>query len=140
MTEILYALGVSDRIVAVDTTSLFPVDALKQKPNVGYMRALSAEGVLGLKPSLVLAIEGSGPTETVAVLKRRACRSCASRIAITADGIVEKIRMVAQRRRTRRSAANASRARSASAISKRLPALRAKIDAAEKGACSCSPS
>ena len=69
VTEILYALGLADRIVAVDTTSLFPAEALKQKPNVGYMRALSAEGVLGLNPSLVLAIDGAGPKETIAVLE-----------------------------------------------------------------------
>src|SRR4051812_20647211 len=69
VTEILYELGLKDRIVAVDTTSLYPVEALKQKPNVGYMRALSAEGVLGLNPSLVLAIDGAGPKETIAVLE-----------------------------------------------------------------------
>ena len=33
------------------------------------MRALSPEGVLGLDPSLVLAIDGAGPKETVAVLR-----------------------------------------------------------------------
>src|SRR5262245_16400055 len=69
VTEILYALGAEQRVVAVDTTSLYPERALKEKPNVGYMRALSAEGVLGLNPSLILASEGSGPKETIAVLK-----------------------------------------------------------------------
>jgi len=39
------------------------------KPNVGYMRQLSAEGVLGLNPSLVLAVQGSGPKETMDVLE-----------------------------------------------------------------------
>ena len=43
VTEILYDLGLEDRIVAVDTTSTAPARALAQKPNVGYMRALSAE-------------------------------------------------------------------------------------------------
>ena len=61
ITEILYALGLEQRVVAVDTTSLFPDTALRDKPNVGYMRQLSAEGVLGLNPSLVLAMQGSGP-------------------------------------------------------------------------------
>src|SRR5262245_3812762 len=70
VTEILYALGLEQRIVAVDTTSLYPPRALADKPNVGYMRQLSAEGVLGLSPSLILAIEGAGPKETVAVLER----------------------------------------------------------------------
>jgi iron complex transport system substrate-binding protein len=61
VTEIVYALGLESRIVGVDTTSLYPPEALKRAPNVGYMRALSAEGILSLKPSSVIAIEGSGP-------------------------------------------------------------------------------
>jgi iron complex transport system substrate-binding protein len=95
ITEILYALGVSDRIVAVDSTSLFPLDALKQKPNVGYMRALSAEGVLGLNPSLVLAIEGAGPKETIAVLEAATVPLVRVPDRYTGDGIIEKIKMVA---------------------------------------------
>jgi ABC-type hemin transport system substrate-binding protein len=61
VTETIYALGLEGRIVGVDTTSLYPPDALKRAPNVGYMRALSAEGILSLKPSWVIAIDGSGP-------------------------------------------------------------------------------
>src|SRR6266508_2199749 len=48
VTEILYALGLEQRVVAVDTTSIYPQRAAAEKPNVGYMRQLSAEGVLGL--------------------------------------------------------------------------------------------
>ena len=69
VTEILYALGLEQRVIAVDTTSVYPPRALAEKPSVGYMRQLSPEGVLGLGPSLVLAAEGSGPKETVAVLE-----------------------------------------------------------------------
>ena len=47
ITEILYALGFEDRLAGVDSTSLYPAAALRDKPNVGYMRQLSAEGVLG---------------------------------------------------------------------------------------------
>ena len=61
ITEILYALGLEDRLAGVDITSVFPDAALRDKPNVGYMRQLSAEGVLGLNPSLIFAIQGSGP-------------------------------------------------------------------------------
>jgi iron complex transport system substrate-binding protein len=95
VTEILYALGLKDRVVAVDTTSLFPAEALKQKPNVGYMRALSAEGVLGLNPSLVLAIEGAGPKETIAVLEAATVPLVRVPDRYTGDGIIEKIKMVA---------------------------------------------
>lgn len=95
VTEILYALGLSDRIVAVDTTSLYPAEALKQKPSVGYMRALSAEGVLGLNPSLVLAIEGLGPKETVAVLESATVPLVRVPDRFTADSIVDKINLIA---------------------------------------------
>jgi iron complex transport system substrate-binding protein len=61
VTETIYALGLENRIVGVDTTILYPPEALKRAPNVGYMRALSAEGILSLKPSWVIAIDGSGP-------------------------------------------------------------------------------
>jgi iron complex transport system substrate-binding protein len=91
----LYALGLSDRIVAIDTTSLYPARALKEKPNVGYMRALAAEGVLGLNPSLVLAIDGSGPKETVSVLEQATVPFVRVPDHYTAEGIVEKVRMIA---------------------------------------------
>lgn len=68
VTEILYTLGVQDRIVAVDTTSVFPLDALKTKPNVGYLRALSPEGVLSTSPDLIVMDADAGPPETVALL------------------------------------------------------------------------
>ena len=60
VTEIIYALGLSDRIVAVDSTSYYPEEATS-KPNVGYMRRLAAEPILALEPSMVLAIEDAGP-------------------------------------------------------------------------------
>src|SRR5262245_31645671 len=65
VTEILYALGLEQRVIAVDTTSLYPPRALAQKPSVGYMRQLSAEGVLALGPSLVLAVRRLGHPPSV---------------------------------------------------------------------------
>jgi iron complex transport system substrate-binding protein len=95
ITEILYALGLASRIVAVDSTSHYPPAALKEKPNVGYMRALSPEGVLGLSPSLILASEDSGPKETVAVLQAARVPLVLVPDHFTGDGIVEKIGLVA---------------------------------------------
>jgi iron complex transport system substrate-binding protein len=96
ITEILYALGQENRIVAVDTTSVYPERALKEKPNVGYMRQLSPEGVLGLGPTLVLASESSGPKNAMAVLDQAAVPLVRVPEHFTGDGIVERIRMVAQ--------------------------------------------
>ena len=59
VTEIIYALGLSDRIVAVDSTSRFPSEA-KEKPNVGYMRRLAPEPILALEPTPVAGRGGCG--------------------------------------------------------------------------------
>lgn len=96
VTEILYALGLEQRVVAVDTTSIYPQRAAAEKPNVGYMRQLSAEGVLGLGPSLVLAAEGSGPKGTIAVLEAASVPFVQVPDHFTGEGIVEKIRLIAQ--------------------------------------------
>jgi iron complex transport system substrate-binding protein len=68
VTEIVYALGQGDRLVARDTTSTWPPEATAL-PDVGYVRALSPEGVLSVEPDLILATEGSGPVEAVEVLR-----------------------------------------------------------------------
>ena len=95
VTEILYALGLEGRVVGVDATSIYPERALAEKPNVGYMRALSAEGVLGLNPQLIIAIETSGPKETLDVLNAAKIPYVAVPETYTEQGIIEKIRMVA---------------------------------------------
>lgn len=95
ITEILYALGVEDRIVGIDTTSLYPPKALSEKPNVGYMRQLSAEGVLGLNPQLILAIEGSGPKETLDVLDSAKIPLVSFPETFTEEGLIDKIKLVA---------------------------------------------
>jgi iron complex transport system substrate-binding protein len=95
ITEIVYALGLQDRLVGVDTTSLYPPEALQQKPNVGYMRQLSAEGVLGLNPELILATEGSGPKETLSVLTEAKVPILTVPERFSEDGIVERINIVA---------------------------------------------
>ncbi|HEY4193548.1 MAG TPA: ABC transporter substrate-binding protein, partial [Mesorhizobium sp.] len=69
ITEIVFALGEQDRLVARDSTSVYPQEAFKL-PDVGYMRQLSPEGVLSVDPSGILALQGSGPKEAIDVLKK----------------------------------------------------------------------
>jgi iron complex transport system substrate-binding protein len=68
VTEILYALGAEGRIVARDSTSSYPPEAMG-KVDVGYMRALSPEGILGQTPDLILSEDGAGPPDAVSILK-----------------------------------------------------------------------
>lgn len=96
VTEILYALGLEERVVGVDTTSLFPPRALAQKPNIGYMRQLSPEGILGLNPQAILAIEGAGPKETMAVLKEAKIPLVTVPEDYSEAGLSDKIREIAR--------------------------------------------
>lgn len=57
-TEILFALGLGDRVVGVDTYSDYPAEAA-QKPRIGDLWAPNLELMVALKPDLVLAISGS---------------------------------------------------------------------------------
>jgi len=66
LTEILFMLEADNDLVGVDSTSIYPPRA-KGYPSVGYARQLSAEGVLSLRPSHILATEEAGPP---AVLKQ----------------------------------------------------------------------
>jgi iron complex transport system substrate-binding protein len=68
LTEAVFALGQGERLVAVDTSSLYPPEGVAALPRVGYVRQLSAEGVLSLNPSLVIASEDAGPPEVLAQL------------------------------------------------------------------------
>ncbi|MHA7776699.1 heme/hemin ABC transporter substrate-binding protein [Roseibium sp. M-1] len=95
VTEIVFALGEQDRLIARDTTSVFPAEA-NALPDVGYIRALSPEGVLSVDPDLILMLEGSGPIETVDVLKKSGVTIADVPEAYTAAGIVAKVRTVGE--------------------------------------------
>lgn len=60
ITEVVYALGAELQLVGTDTTSLYP-EAARRTPKVGYMRQLSAEGLLSLQPDAVIATTEAGP-------------------------------------------------------------------------------
>ena len=69
ITEIVYFLGMEDKLVGVDITSNFPKEAKKLK-SIGYLRNLSIEGILSLSPELVLAEEDIGPPIIVNQLRK----------------------------------------------------------------------
>nr|WP_299498856.1 ABC transporter substrate-binding protein [uncultured Rhizobium sp.] len=93
VTEIVYALGKGDTLAARDSTSTFPPAALKL-PDVGYMRALSPEGVLSVNPSAILMIDGSGPKEAVEVLSKASVQIVRIPEGYDRAGILAKIEAV----------------------------------------------
>ena len=94
ITEILHALGEEARIVAVDSTSNYPPSAL-ELPQLGYVRNLSAEGLLSLAPTLVIGEHDMGPPAVVEQLETLGVDLLRVPESFTADGIVAKVRCVA---------------------------------------------
>ncbi|HTN98773.1 MAG TPA: ABC transporter substrate-binding protein [Nordella sp.] len=95
VTEIIHELGEGTRIIATDTTSTFP-PAVMALPKVGYMRALSTEGVLAQSPDLILASAGSGPPEVIAALKHSGIPIALVDYNPTAEAIGRKIALIAE--------------------------------------------
>jgi iron complex transport system substrate-binding protein len=69
MTEIVFALGHGDSVVAVDTTSWFPYERVSKLPKIGYLRMLAAEGLLSTQPDLILADHDAGPPDVMLQLQ-----------------------------------------------------------------------
>jgi len=65
LTESVCALGAGATLVAVDDGSTFP-PSVRDLPRLGYQRALSAEGLLSQRPTLVLASPEAGPPAVLA--------------------------------------------------------------------------
>jgi iron complex transport system substrate-binding protein len=93
LTEIFYALGAQDLLAGVDTTSLYPREA-KSLPQVGYMRALSAEGVLSLRPTLIMATTAAGPAAVLDQLRATGIEVVVLPDLYDYDSVVHKIEAV----------------------------------------------
>lgn len=68
LAEVVYALGAGDRVVAVDLSATYPA-AAAAAPKIGYQRTLSAEPILGLRPTLVLGSRLAGPPAVIQQLR-----------------------------------------------------------------------
>lgn len=95
ITEILYFLGEQNRIIAVDTTSNYPLEA-KKLPSVGYVRALSTEGLLSLNPSLIIGENDMGPPSVINQVRNTNIEIITLPEENTTNGILQKIRCVAK--------------------------------------------
>src|SRR3569833_1432805 len=68
--EIIFALGAQDKVVGVDLSSTYPPE-ISKVTTVGYHRALSAEGILSLHPTVILTEDNNiGPPQVVEQIKQ----------------------------------------------------------------------
>ncbi|MFP4324148.1 MAG: hemin ABC transporter substrate-binding protein [Anaerolineales bacterium] len=61
VTEIIYELGFYDNLVGVDSSSTYPATALEDYPRVGFARALSAEPIAAVDPTVVFCTQICDP-------------------------------------------------------------------------------
>ncbi|WP_096087377.1 heme/hemin ABC transporter substrate-binding protein [Agaribacterium haliotis] len=94
LTEIVYALGAEQDLVAVDSTSVYPSEATKL-PNVGYLRALSSEGILSVQPDIFLTTQSAGPKKTLDDIQAAGVKLKQINSAYSLAGVLDKIDQVA---------------------------------------------
>lgn len=96
LTEIVVALGLAARLAGVDTTSLHPPQLVAPLPKIGYFRTLSAEGILSLAPSLLIASDQAGPPAVIEQLRQAGLPVVVVPEAHAAEAVPAKVRLVAQ--------------------------------------------
>ncbi|RAS26455.1 iron complex transport system substrate-binding protein [Paraburkholderia bryophila] len=102
LAEIIYALGAQGNatgtasvLVGADTTCSYPA-AARALPKVGYQRALSAEGLLSLRPDLILASAEAGPTNVLAQVKQAGVSVVSFAEQHNVDSVRDKITGIAK--------------------------------------------
>ena len=95
LNEIVYALGYGEAVVGNDLSATFPPKTL-DLPKVGYQRALNAEGILSLDPTLVMGNEQAGPPEVLEQLRNAGVPVVILPDETSIDGAILKVVMVGE--------------------------------------------
>jgi len=95
ITEIIYALGVGDKVIGVDSTSGFP-DEVSDKEQIGYVRGLAAEGILALNPDLLIGADDMGPPNVIKNMQAAGLDVAVAPAVLGADRVPVKIKFVGE--------------------------------------------
>lgn len=95
ITEVVYALGAEALLVATDTTSLYP-EAATRTPKVGYLRQLSAEGLLSLRPDALVGSSEAGPALVLDQVRAAGVRVELVPSSHDFDEVLRKVEVVGQ--------------------------------------------
>lgn len=95
VTETVFALGLQDQIIAIDDSSIYPAAIISELPSVGYLRFLTAEPILALEPTLIIATQDVGPQEVVEQLQASGITFLIVPAVDTPDGAVQIITTIA---------------------------------------------
>lgn len=94
LCETIAALDQTHRVIGRDTTCGYPA-AMAALPDVGYLRALSAEGLLALNPDMILTGNDAGPPETMQLIEASAVPVVRIEADYSPEGVLAQIRAVA---------------------------------------------
>ena len=95
MTEVVYALGAEDFLVARDTSSIYPPVA-EALPNLGFAGALNAEAILDFEPTLIIGSPMAGPPEVLEQLHQAGVEVLIIEDLIRLDAPQIKIRAIGE--------------------------------------------
>ena len=90
VTELIFALGFEDDLIAIDVTSQLP-EGFPALPSIGYHRTLSAEGLMSLNPSVVIGSEHIGPPSVVSALTQAEVKFVQLRSAKSSDQLRDNV-------------------------------------------------
>lgn len=93
LTEVVYLLNAQNLLVGTDTTSLFP-EAARKTTKVGYVRQLSAEGLLSLKPDAVVGTSDAGPPVVLDHIRQAGVRVALVKAQHNWAEVQEKVKVV----------------------------------------------
>ena len=95
-TETVAALGAASRLVGVDNTSGEYVSEAKDLPKVGTRTALNAEGIISLRPTLVVVTSDVGPPQVIEQLKAGGVAVLTLPADYSVEAVKGKVRTIAR--------------------------------------------
>ncbi len=92
-TEALFALGLGQHVVGRDTSSYYPPET-EAIPTVGYQFQLNAEGIMALRPTLVIGQEDVKPPQMIDQLRSAKVPVLLLKNATSCQDAQQNIRMI----------------------------------------------
>ncbi|HHG9063543.1 TPA: hemin ABC transporter substrate-binding protein [Citrobacter freundii] len=96
LSELIYAMGVGNRVVGVDETTSYPPETAAL-PHIGYWKQLSSEGILSLRPDSFITWQDAGPQIVLDQLRAQKVNVVTlPRVPATVEQMYANIRELAQ--------------------------------------------
>lgn len=96
ITETVVALGHADKLIGVDLSSAYPQEVTSKLPNVGYWLDLPQEGILSLKPEVVITSNQAGPKKLIDSLPNYGIKTYVIEDEASIESAKNKIMQVAE--------------------------------------------